>query len=174
MMIEKTDFLPPRNVYGPADTLDSLPAGVQLSTTVGAWWTVTAADETWNHVAVTRSTWHSLPQTCHTCGQTCTPAVGMCYSATERKHWCAEHADDAEQHRYLGDRRGARADGGPGWWVEIPDGKVQLIVCSKGGPRHPEFDHMPFDDAETAMRFAWRQGLLGLIVFPDLRERCAA
>lgn len=62
--------------------------------------------------------------------------------------------------------------GGPGHWVSLPDGQAVLIVTShREGLRHPDLDHTRHASATAAMRAAWDAGLLGVIVFPNLRER---
>lgn len=120
MKIETSAHLPTRNVFGPGE---AVPAGVDLAVTVGPWWTVTAVDPVWNHVAAMYVDW----------------------------------SDPA---------------GGPGHWVPVPDGQARLIVTSHSeGRRHPELDDTRHVDAGAAMRTAWDAGLLGVIVFPDLKGR---
>lgn len=56
MRVETPTSLPVRHHYEHGDTL---PAGVDLGATVGPWWTVTAVDPTWNHVATMGVQWRS-------------------------------------------------------------------------------------------------------------------
>lgn len=61
-------------------------------------------------------------------------------------------------------------DGGPGYWVPLPAGQALLIVTSRDGERrHPELDRTRHASATAAMQTAWDAGLLGVIVFPDLK-----
>jgi hypothetical protein len=64
--------------------------------------------------------------------------------------------------------------GGPGHWVALPGDEALLIVTSYSeSRRHPELDRTRWPSAGAAMRAAWAAGLLGVIVFPDLRRRYA-
>jgi hypothetical protein len=123
MKVETSAHLPTRHVYEPGD---ELPAGVDLAVTVGPWWTVTAVDPVWNHVAAMTVDW----------------------------------SDPA---------------GGPGRWVPLPNDEALLIVTShRENRRHPELDKTRHASTAAAMRTAWDTGLLGVIVFPELRERYGA
>jgi hypothetical protein len=54
MRVETNAHLPERHVYGPGD---AVPDGVNLTVTVGPWWTVAAIDQVWNHVAAMDVEW---------------------------------------------------------------------------------------------------------------------
>lgn len=166
------DFSFERTSYGPEDNVDSLPEGVQLSMTAGPWWTVKGGqNEMWDHVAWMGVQWHAEPQLCAEGDHECTPEVSLVWTGGQRRmFWCAEHQGGIEAYQ---SEDTTRMHAGPGWWVPVPDGKVRLICCNRGGPRHPEFDGKLFDDGEAAMRFAWEQGFLGLKIFPWLRKQPA-
>ena len=75
MKIETSEHLPTRHVF---NRDDGVPEGVDLAVTAGPWWTVTAVDPVWNHVAAMHSEWSD-------------------------------------------------PDGGPGYWVPLPDGQSATL-----------------------------------------------